>query len=450
MEFNPAIHSKNYLLNNTEVLFKLAISSSEFAKSSICQDWVILCIKDFKESDETVAHKLARNHSEWAQSEIAKDESILRYVNNNGSTVAHELAGYQENWLSTSASKDYRILKLATKRGHTVAHELAFIQPCWVNSDAARDRDILHLKNSAGISVAHTLAQNNEQWALSIDAQDPTILQISDNNGQTVARVLAFSQPDWINTAAAKDLSILALVDAEGSTVAHSLAECNPASISHEGINNIDILMLKDIYNCTVATTLVKRQPNWIHTSMAHDKRILTIDDEGILLAESMTRKHEVTGITISSIAMRLISQGAAYIHSKPVKIKVSEALLSATQELICEVSEPIVALKMAQALYSTLWHFTSCTRLLQEQMTDNSELSKQQKVLGNAEELIKALIDDYPELLDVEHTIDFFCEPADALLRQLISERNLKEINVNEHSVTEPITDAHFNHGLY
>ena len=449
MEFNPAIHSKNYLLNNTDVLFKLAMSSSEFAKSSICQDWVILCIKDFKQSDETVAHKLARSQSDWVLSEMAQNEHVLMYVNIYGRTVAHELAGYQENWLNTPASKNYQILKLATKIGHTVAHELAANQSGWLDSDAARDRDILNLKNSSGKSVAHKLANKQAKWANSNDAQDHSILKISDNNGQTVARVLAFSQPDWINTAAAKDLSILTLEDAEGSTVAHSLAECNPDAISHEGINSIDILMLKDIYNCTVATTLVRRQPSWILTSMARDKRILTIDDEGIILAESMTRKDKDTGITISSIAMRLISQGAAYKHSKPVKIKVSEALLSATQELIYEVTEPIVALKISQALYSTLWHFTSCTQKLQE-ITINSELSKQQKVLGDAEELIKALLDDYPELLDVEHTIDFFCEPADALLRQLISERNLKKINVNEHSVSEPITDAHFTHGLY
>jgi hypothetical protein len=415
MRFDPLIHTKEFLLSNPEVALSLAKDSEEFSKSSIANDFSVLCLADA--SGNTVAHLLAENHSDWLQSDAVKSSEVLFLANNGGWTVAHWLAKFQPEWLFSEASRSPEILSLADEHGVTVAHRLAQHQPEWLFSDASRLPEILRLADEHGLTVAHWLAQRQPKWLRSGSSKSYDILKLADKNGYTVAHWLAQFQPEWLRSEASKTHEVLRMAANSGITVAFGI-------LNHE--------------QCLMH-------------GMLFQKEILALEHYDAILAEKITEKYSLShGMNIPSIAMKLISQGAAYKHSVPMTVNVGHELIKQTQSLIDEYIQPLAALKQLQALFST------CARAVVS--ADNvptiiisgetHHLGEWQDIKIQSENMIRQHLNAYPELYDIEHTVDIFCEPADDLLKKLQTERILSvEMGGLESSIAsndvEPIKQA-------
>jgi hypothetical protein len=327
-------------------------------------------------------------------------------------TVAHYLAQYQPNWLTSDTSKDFDVLRLADESGWTVAHYLAQYQPNWLASDASKDFDVLRLSAKNGWTVAHYLAKCQPKWLTSDASKDFDVLRLSVINGWTVAHYLAQCQPNWLASDASKDFHVLRLSAKNGWTVAHALALHQPNCITHEPLFH---------------------------------KQILTLKSEGKLLAEFISRRYGLyQGLDTSTMAMKLIQQGAAYQHSTPMTIKVGKTLNKQGVLLLHDCYEPIVAFKQLQALYSTFAHNVAKIKRTDE----HKSLAKWNGILGKSEKLLRQHLTAHPELFDIEHTIDMFCEPGDDLLRRIMTERT---INTTLSDVFQTELTPHFpEQGLY
>jgi propanediol dehydratase small subunit len=354
MQFDPVIHTKEFLLSNPAIALVLAEKSAEFATNKLASDFEILRLVD---DGFTAAYKLARYQPEWMSSEAAKSLEVLKLVNRGGDTVAHSLAAHQSEWVNSEDAKSFTILRLKGGGGNTVAHWLAMFQSGWIDSEAAQNFDLLMLAN---------------------------------DDGKTVAHALALSESEWISSGAAKSLGILTLADVYGETVAHYLVDNNKQSIHHQPIMQ---------------------------------KQILTLQNEGKMLAEFITEKYKPDGMDVPVMAMKLISQGAAYKHSKALDINVGESLLKECKLLINDSNEPLIAFKQLQAAHSTFSHNVAKILRTQEQ----ESLEEWQGLLLKTESLIRKHLNENPNLYDIEHTVDIFCEPGDDLLKKLQSERILK-----------------------
>jgi hypothetical protein len=369
MQFDPAIHTKEFLLSNPATALVLAEKSAEFATN-----------------------------------ELASDFEILRLVD-GGFTAAYNLARYQQEWMSSEAAKSLEVLKLANRGGFTVAHGLAAYQSEWVNSEDAKSFTILRLKGGGGNSVAHWLATFQSGWIDSEGAHNFDILMLANDDGKTVAHALALSESEWISSEAAKSLDILKLADVYGETVARYLVDNNKQSIHHQPIMQ---------------------------------KQILTLQNEGKMLAEFITEKYKSDGMDVSVMAMKLISQGAAYKHSKPIAITIGESLLKQSKALTMDNLEPVISFKQLQAAYSTFAHNVAKIISTQEQ----ESLQEWQGLLLQSENMIRQHLNENPELYDIEYTVDIFCEPGDDLLKKLQSERafgsnsgSLNELNAGNYN---------------
>jgi hypothetical protein len=324
MEFNPAIHTKEFLLNNPKVAFELADKSVEFSACALASDLELISLVVNAWGD-TVAHRLAQHQSEWLRSDASKSVDILELANKNGYTVAHQIANYQSEWLRSDASKSVDILKLADKHGYTVAHTLAEYQPEWFQTDASKLSEILHLANELGYTVAYAM--------------------LSDE-------------------------------------------QC-----------------LK-------------------HDPLFH-KEILTLERDDAILAERITEIYSLShGMNVPTMAMKLIEQGAAYKLSKPMALKVGDTLLKQCKILIEDNFDVQISLKQLMALYSTFSHNVSKIISTEQQKS----LQQWQELLVKSEKLLCQHLSAHPELYDIEHTVDIFCEPADDLLKKIQSERILGE----------------------
>jgi hypothetical protein len=122
MQFDPAIHTKEFLLSNPKVAYELAEKSSEFATNELASDFLILSLD--LGGGWTIAHRLAAYQKAWRKSEAANSNEVMRLANDSGSTVAHQLARWQSEWLQSEASKSYDIMSLSDKDGWTVARFL--------------------------------------------------------------------------------------------------------------------------------------------------------------------------------------------------------------------------------------------------------------------------------------------------------------------------------------
>jgi hypothetical protein len=414
MEFNPAIHTKEFLMANTGVEFELAVYSSDFAVSELVNDAEILGWLSDDDDGNTVAHCLAKYQPQWLLSEASKDPDILCLKNNNGWSVAHILAEYQDQWLSSDAANNYDILRLADENGLTVAHCLATEQPQWLSSDAAKDH---------------------------------AILQLSSKNGRTVAHILAEKQSEWIHAEATKKSNILRLTDDDGATVAHTLAEENPQWITSDAAKDPDILRLADKSGWTVAYCLVRYQSECIQHEPIFRKGILTLKYNGKLLAQSIADRYAKShGMDITVMAMKLITQGAAYLHSESISSSIGEKIFIQAKEMIECSAEPLVAFKQLQALYSTFYHQIEVVKT----SGDGSSLDEWQSMLVSVEGLLAAHLNANPELFEVEHTIDIFCEPGDELFKRLASERALKSHIFSANDIEPPATEINAGKGLY
>lgn len=298
MQFDPAIFTKEEILNSDMFTEFFARNSPEFATSSLACDIDVLSLKVHGESLK-----------------LRGDKSSF----------------------------------------YTIAHILAQHQKIWMNSEAASNKTILKLNNSYKTSVAHHLARYQPDWIDSIAACDPEILKLSDNYGSSVAHELA-KNPKWILSDAAKIKSLLQLTNGFGSSVAHELAK-HPGWLNSEESRDIDLLRITDIANVSVAL-LLTNHPACLSNDSLYDKSVLTLDLEGQTLAEQLVEKYpDVIGNNIETLAMKLIAQGAAYKHSKVIGLDIGQHLLYQTESLISESTDPLVSIKYALALYSTISH---------------------------------------------------------------------------------------------
>jgi hypothetical protein len=383
--FEPEVHNKEYLLTNKNVLFFLAESSSNFATSN-----------------------------------LASDLEILLVVNFMGDTLAHVLAQHQSSWMKTSAAKKFDILATKNRNGYAVAHMFAEYQPSWVHSVEAKDKSVLKITNFYGASVAQYLAEFQPEWSTSSDAQDLDILLWEDNWGQTVAHKLAGKQRNWLSTSAAQNVMLLTKTDHEDDSVAHMLAEFQSDWVKSDAVNSHAILMMKNKWDKSVAHILAKYQQEWVHSTQANDKNILCITDEGKTLAEVIAGKYASSkGLTIEVMALKLISQGAAYRSSTPVNPVILTNIFNQTKILIEDCSEPAVSLKYSLALFSTVYH---CTKNYDSSKTLMKLVSEKEGILNACELLISNIVGAHPELVNVEHTVDIFCEPGNDALKRALS----------------------------
>jgi hypothetical protein len=123
MQFDEIVHTKEFLLTNTDKLGHLAINSIEFAQSELAQDFDILSTPT--SGGETVAHLLAMR-SEWLVTPAGHDLNVLSLSeSDHGFTVAHTIKSAQ--WIELNLAKSFgsilnEVLLLKNKSGNTVAH----------------------------------------------------------------------------------------------------------------------------------------------------------------------------------------------------------------------------------------------------------------------------------------------------------------------------------------
>jgi uncharacterized protein YjhX (UPF0386 family) len=411
MNFYPAIHTKEFLLANPKIAETLSEKSLDFALSSHANDYEVLGL-DYK-GGWVVAFNLARFQPAWVKSEAVNNINILRMTDYNGFTVAHQLANFQPQWLDLEISRNPTVLRLVNKGGWSVAHQLARHQADWLKSGEATNKDVLLLNDNNGNSVAHELAQCQPEWINSDTSKSLDILYYANKYGDTVAHSLAQFQKEWIKSEAAKNIDLLRCANNDGWTVAEVLLEFNENSINHEPIMK---------------------------------KQILTLQREDKMLAEIIAEKYKPDGMDVPVMAMKLISQGAAYKHSKALDINVGESLLKECKLLINDSNEPLIAFKQLQAAHSTLSH--NVARILRTQ--EQESLEEWQGLLLESESLIRQHLNSKPDLYDIEHTVDIFCEPGDGLLKKLQAERilasdltSLSGLNHTNSSEQEPKTQS-------
>jgi hypothetical protein len=286
----------------------------------------------------------------------------------------------------------------------------------------AQDFEVLSSADSSGDSIAYFLAIYQSEWIHSEAVKSPEILKLTDKNEITVAHWLAMFQSDWVHSDAAKSFEILKLADNEGITVALNLAWHQPEWIHSEAAKSFEILKLADNDGITVAHVLVDRNKHSIHHQPLMQKEILTLNHKGKILAEFIAEKYKSDGFDLPVMAMKLIEQGAAYKHSKTIEHHIGESLLYECKLLLEDSHEPLIAFKQLQAAYSTFAHNVAKIISTQEQ----ESLQEWKGLLLQSESLIRQHLNENPELYDIEHTADIFCEPGDDLLKKLQSERVL------------------------
>jgi hypothetical protein len=322
-----------------------------------------------------------------------------------------------------------------------VAFELAEKSEDFAVSSLADHIDILSLKNNGGwtvATVANTLATFQPQWLSSDAVKNTDILKLSDKFGCTVAHDLAIFQPQWLNSAESKNLDILRLTDRYGWTVAHHLARNQPQWLNSAESRKLDILTMKDEDGMSVAGILVKDQIESINHVPLFHKTVLSLDENGKLLAEHISDEYGNShGMDVSVMSMKMINQGAAYKHSTSLPLKVGENILKQAKAIADDSVELLVTLKQLLAIYSTIHHQVEKMKPL----SATKSLKKWISILAHAEGLVENHLNAHPVLFDIDHTIDIFCEPGDALLKHLASERVLRKNSflANEIEPIEP-----------
>ena len=402
MQFNEDIHTKDFLLNNVDVLVDLAKTSKEFALSSIATDISLLSIQDITDGQgATIAHMLAKFHPEWVTTSSSQKIDVLQISDDYGWSVAHHLAEHQSSWVQTEAASNGMMMNIIDDYGWSVAHALAKFQKDWLKTASSEDHSILLMQDDDGVSVAHLLAEFQPKWLESEACKNHQILQFQDHLGSSVARTLVIHQPDWIQSVEAKNPVIL-------KTIALTLVLQNPDVLEHEGIFHKDILTLE-----------------------ANEK----------ILAEYLVDKYEQShGMKIQDIAMKLITQGAAYKHSEFMDSSIGLDILKQASTLIDDSFSPLVAYKHAQALYSSCYYATEHAKKVDSEVCP-AELW--QNILKEAEDIIQNLHKSHPELEDAEYHVDLLCEPANQYIRHHQAASNFKGLNIEDLNKTEPESAA-------
>jgi hypothetical protein len=165
------------------------------------------------------------------------------------------------------------------------------------------------------------------------------------------------------------------------------------------------------------------------------------------LKAEIMFNDLKVFDCTdIASMAMRWISQGVAYKDSTPLPAAIGETLLKQTEILIDDCFEPEIALRYAQAIYSTMFHGVEKVKADSEQL----DLDEWLKLLNKAETIIRGIVAKHPDVNDVENPVGSFCEPAYELFHRLKAEKKFKEIKTFDLTSMEDDRKSSIKSGLY
>lgn len=327
-----------------------------------------------------------------------------------------------------------------------VALELAEKSEDFAVSELADDFDILSLRNSDGRTVAHYLAKYQSEWLSSNASKDPHILRLKHNGGTTVAHALAY-QKQWLSSVAAKDPHVLRLRNIGGYTVAHALASQQQQWISSDAVRDHEILGLEDDNGTTVANVLIAYNNEWHNYEFVFHKNILSLNAGEKLLAEIISIKYGKSyGMDVLAMALKMITQGAAYKHSKPLPLTVGESLIKQVKTIVNDSMEPLVTLKQIQALYSTFHHQIEKMKLLGEIKT----LNKWQLMLVRAQGFLENHLNANPQLFEVEHSVDIFCEPGDDFLKKMTSERVFKELSGVNHHGEPPAFEISSEIGLY
>jgi hypothetical protein len=486
MQFDPAIHTKEYLLKNRKVVEQLSKKSSAFASSMVAEDvdvlkmvashrsfrtvahflaqfqkvWLnsksvknpeILLLKD--RYHEPVVHALARYQSQWVFSDEAKDIDVLAILNETGMTVAHTLAQYQSKWLQSDAAKNQSILRWKCRNSYTVAHLLAKYMPKWIKSPEAKDPKVLCIVDDYGTSVAHLLATYQPSWVNTSDAKDPELLRLTDCNGTSVAHCLALHQPSWLYSEESKSLELLKLTNKQHNTVAHYLAQKQAGWLQSSAASDPNLLCLVDVRQWSVAHGLATNNPEILNHAPIYQKEILTLVYDNKLLAEYIIEKykdsHEVNEATM---AMKLISQFAAYKNSITLGLWVGITIFEQTKNLINDCLDPSAALKYSIALYSTCFHNTNnqdfkkrttreewreIMKFPEEKIislldSEEEDRSGWKDMLCDSENMIKQILEDNPELFRSEYIPDILCEPGATIFNRLKAEFTFENINID------------------
>lgn len=155
MIFDPAVHTKEFLMQNSEIALELAKKSKEFARSDLASDRTLLAVKG--KCNRSVALVLAMNSHEWTLSATAQDVNVLKMRGMYGTTVAHTLAKHHDDWILTDASKSREILEMRDNEGDSVAHVLAYFNSKWSQTEASKNIDLLLMTNNLGHTVAFNM-----------------------------------------------------------------------------------------------------------------------------------------------------------------------------------------------------------------------------------------------------------------------------------------------------
>jgi hypothetical protein len=302
------------------------------------------------------------------------------------------------------------------------------------------------------LSLLGVLGEISEEFAKSALCEDYELLSsipptaFPDRCISPLAGLLARYQGSWLQSVAANNFDILKLQDSEGWTVAHLLASYHADWIHSEAAKTIAILKLKNIDGRSVAYELIHRASCVSHAPL-FTKEILTLVWNNKLLAESIAEKQAQShGLTVATMAVKLISQGAAYKHSRIMTIADGQTILNEAKQLIEDCLEPEVALKHAQALYSTCFHNVEKIKLLPSQ----KGLDKWQAILNKAEAIMRDVIQKHPSLEYSTTKIDIFCEPSADLVSRLKAETILNNLVTHELNQADINDDLTINNGLY
>lgn len=360
--------------------------------------------KEFLLEDEFALAELARNSADFAQSDLANDEEILKEQVDPlyGYTVAHLLAINVKEWALQKGAANFKILSLVDINGLTVAHHLAMDQPEWVVTESVKQKNILKIRSSLGYTVAHTLATNQKEWTMLDIAKDYEVLTLRSDNNTTVAALIAKTNPKWMQSEASHDIDLLTLSCDSNISVAHGLLQ-HPECIHHE-----------PMFQKRVLTLFRSPTPE------------VKIGKTIKLIAEEFVEKYgKDSGINYSDMALKLISMGAAYVHSKTLTSKELKSITSQSLALISDCSEPEVAYRLALAFYSTLKNLYETA----EHLNIKSKLSEYQKEIAIAERVLIDLINKHPYLLEKAHD-GIFCTPGEIFITHLIAERTFKTVS--------------------
>lgn len=480
MNFDPEIHTKEYLLNNKQELKQLCYTSPPFARSELAGDFDILSAR-VTDSNWCVAHILANNMamSLWLDNPGSTNPDVLALKTDNGFCVAHYLAKNQPNWARSPQARNPDILQLSSADGttvveyllgsysastawiqslsvndmaifsmpykayskvHTIAEYIAQNRPKHLSTDLLNSREFLSLPVGSGGFIAHTLASFHDTWFEQPICKDTNILKLADDDGFSTAHILASTCSKWGMKAESIPDEVLKLTDKNGLSVTHSLVrhlrDSSPKKIWHRQYlklcTNADG---QDHLGLAVAHDLAKYCEDWVNEAPeAFSKEFLTLpfiqripatkDLRTIYLFENMK------GLSTVDIAKRMLNVGVALKYSKPTECSVVEAAAISEygQGLVENETDPKIRVKLSAGLYSTLVNLHDSAKNHYNFTNDHSAAWLDE--IYKAENTLRAEVASITDLINkLTQFTDLNCEPSDGVLLKICNERELSTV---------------------